>query len=144
MRDQFSLGVGLFVLGDVGFGHVDNLLLLTAGKPRGGLKNLSKLAARRGALPRTRQAENLLDGDAEGCGQRRNKLGLGDTSGAFPRRNVGVVSADLLGQLAHGQPGAFAQFAERGWMGIFRHGVILHHDGQKNLQMDRKHSTLEK
>ena len=48
--DELSLGVALFVLGYVGLGHVDDLLLLTARKPGSGLKNLAELAAWSGAL----------------------------------------------------------------------------------------------
>jgi hypothetical protein len=102
------------VEGHEGFEDGDHLVLLAARELRGFLEELAHFAAWGDRFAGAREAEDFLDGDAEGFGDRQQKLHFADFAGAFPIEDVGMAGADLAGEFAHGQAGLFAQAGEVG------------------------------
>jgi len=65
--------------------------LLAAGELGGFLEELTHFAACGDRFARAREAEDFLDGDAEGFGDRQQKLVVSDFAGAFPKLDVAMT-----------------------------------------------------
>lgn len=115
--------------GDERFENGQNFFLLAAGQLGRGLEKLAHPSARGHDALGSGLAQQLLDSDAQSFGNGHEQIGAWQLSRAFPITDIGMVLADLAGEFAQGESGAFAQFTETGCS--FSHVQIIK-DGRKN------------
>jgi hypothetical protein len=84
------------------FDDFDDLLLLTAWHARHGLEKLAGTATRSGDAGRLGLTEQLLDGYTERLGHGDQNIRPGQVAARLPVQNIGVLLANLTGQLTHG------------------------------------------
>ena len=102
------------MLGDEEFDEVGQLLLLAAWQAGSFLEDLAQFATRcRDALG-TGLAQEFLDRDTQGLGHGDEHVGTGEVPALLPIADVGLVLADLAGQLALGQSSGLPEGFEVG------------------------------
>ena len=97
------------MLGQEGLDDLDDLVLLAAGQPSHFLEDLAEPAARNAVAPGAGLAQEFLDRDAQGLGHGDEHVGTGEVPALLPIADVGLVLADLAGQLALGQASGFPE-----------------------------------
>jgi len=109
------VAIGLALLAcQHGLEHIDNLVLLTPWQPGNRLDDAAQLAARWNGAFWARLAQQLLDGDPKGFGDRNQNIRAGQIAAGLPIVDVGRLFVDLARQFAERKARLLAQLPESG------------------------------
>ena len=109
------MAIGLALLAcQHGLEHIDNLVLLTPWQPGNRLDDAAQLAARWNGAFWARLAQQLLDGDPKGFGDRNQNIRAGQIAAGLPIVDVGRLFVDLARQFAERKTHLLTQLPESG------------------------------